>query len=100
MTFMSSHLIPAAPTRRSGCRVPPGTRTSPGSAGVPLALVVPAISAPSFPRKRESRCSGSTGVPPASADRRSTAEGPQQADVDAGVTPAFPGRVRIPCFGR
>ena len=44
---------------------PLGNGASLRGVGVPPALVVPAISAPSFPRKRESIYPGNAGVPPA-----------------------------------
>ena len=44
---------------------PLGNGASLWGAGVPPTLVVPAISAPSFPRKRESIYPGNAGVPPA-----------------------------------
>ena len=83
---------------RSGPKVrgrrPATWQSGRGKAGIPPALVIPAIPAPLFPRKRESRCPENAGIPPASSireppapDLRSAASG---TPVSVKDTP-FPG---------
>ena len=88
----------------------PGNGVSPRDPGVPPPVVIPAISAPSFPRKRESMRPGNgvsprdAGIPPAAGDggladgvvpHRATgrAASPHRGDAGADHTPpARPGR--------
>ena len=70
--------------------LPPGNGASLRGVGVPPTLVVPAISAPSFPRKRESIYPGNAGVPPA-GDAATTGPGHIFDPGTAGVPPATGG---------
>ena len=69
---------------------PPGNGASLRGAGDPPTLVVPAISAPSFPRKRESIYPGNAGVPPAGG-AATTGQGHIFDPGTAGVPPATGG---------
>ena len=69
---------------------PLGNGASLRGVGVPPTLVVPAISAPSFPRKRESIYPGNAGVPPAGG-AATTGQGHIFDPGTAGVPPATGG---------